>query len=119
MCMPLMTLRGSYYYFFSFRDKESNVHSGKVTSSMSHNLHLPVEYFKSRTLSNAFSLLNHVFWRSKKQKEEKKKELQIMGAINYKVILYLQRIYNQVREVIHKPLKTETRNQGRKTSQEQ
>lgn len=42
-----------------------------------------------------------------------------MGAINYKVILYPQGIYNQVGELIHKPLKTETRNQGRKTSQEQ
>lgn len=57
--------------------------------------------------------------KKKKERKGKKKELQIIGAINYKAILYPQGIYNQVGEVIHKPLKRETRYQGGKASQEQ
>lgn len=53
----------------------------------------------------------------KQQKQEK--QLQIIGVVNFKTFVSPQGIYNQVRMVIHKPLKNETRNQDRKTSAEQ
>lgn len=47
--------------------------------------------------------------KDKKDKKEKKrrKELRIIGTVKYKAFLLPRGIYNQVREVIHKPLKTE------------
>lgn len=55
------------------------------------------------------------FKEMKDTKEQRRKELQSICAINYKAFVYPQGIYNQVREVIHKPLNTETRKQHRKT----
>lgn len=65
------------FFFFCFRDEESNGHNGKVTSSISHSLHLPVDYFKPMTLNNLFSLLNLC---SKELKNKKKKK----RATNYR-----------------------------------
>lgn len=49
------------------------------------------------------------------KEQRRRKELQSICAINFKAFVYPQGIYNQVREVIHKPLNTETRKQYRET----